>query len=659
MGKTIIVFEDGRVVDTIEEEKWEGVRIENGKLVADPRPEKEAEAAEAPGSEPVTAPGPEPTAEPMPAPAPTDAPAPGPAAAPAPAPGPTEVPAPAPGPTEVPAPGPEPTAAPMPGPAPAPGPTAAAAPGPVPATEPTSAPVPPSASAEAPGSADAPPPFAAAEAGAEAPAPGAADVPAPPPAPRAEPTIKPISAFTPPPPPPPAPEYADAPPEKPAAGPEGTFGEQPQTAAPRPPDEAWGPAADPAGESERLSDSYAAAAAAAAAQYPWRGEAAYADIGEKTADRVAGGVDAKKVIAVLLGLVLAASAGFGGGVAAIKTGNFFYPAENRQITINPTDQVSTTEAVAAKVIPSVVGITSVGTRTREFFFGTYDERTGGVGTGIIVDESGYVLTNSHVVLDGEVDTITVLLEDGRDVQGNVIWNDRTLDLAIVKVEANNLTAAELGDSDLLKIGSYIAAIGNPMGLNFRSSVSQGVVSGLDRTIVASSGGTEADAVQMDGLIQVDAAINVGNSGGPLVNSLGQVIGINTARNQNGEGMGFAIPINTAKPIVDSVKATGEFQRVYIGVEAYDVSEFLQNNPETDLGVYSGAYINRLTPGFPAEAAGIKEGDVIVEVDGKQINTSSALIKHLLRYKSGDVVEVKVVRNREQMTFDVKLTDSLE
>jgi S1-C subfamily serine protease len=593
MGKTIIVFEDGRVVDTIEEEKWEGVRIENGKLVADPRPEKEAEVAEASGSGPEPALGPEPTGGPAPG----------------------SEPAPAPGP--VPAPGPEPTAG--------------------------SLPEQPSASAEAPSSAETPAPFAAAEAGAEA--------SAPPPAPRAEPAIKPISAFT----PPPAPEYAGAPPETPAPGPEGTFGEQPSR-----PDEARGPAADPAGESERPSDSYAAAAAAAAAaQYPWRGEAAYADIGGKPAGRVAAGVDAKKVIAVVLGLVLAASAGFGGGVAAIKTGNFFYPSENRQITINPTDQVSTTEAVAAKVIPSVVGITSVGTRTREFFFGTYDERTGGVGTGIIVDESGYVLTNSHVVLDGEVDTITVLLEDGRDVQGNVIWNDRTLDLAIVKVEANNLTAAELGDSDLLKIGSYIAAIGNPMGLNFRSSVSQGVVSGLDRTIVASSGGTEEGAVQMDGLIQVDAAINVGNSGGPLVNSLGQVIGINTARNQNGEGMGFAIPINTAKPIVDSVKATGEFHRVYIGVEAYDVSEFLQNNPETDLGVYSGAYINRLTAGSPAEAAGIKEGDVIVEVDGKQINTSSALIKHLLRYKSGDVVEVKVVRDREQMTFDVKLTDSLE
>jgi S1-C subfamily serine protease len=370
-------------------------------------------------------------------------------------------------------------------------------------------------------------------------------------------------------------------------------------------------------------------------------------------------VDARKVIAVILGLVLAAGAGFGGGIAAVNTGNAFYSPAVQQITISPTDQESTTEAVAVKVIPSVVGITSIGTRTIDVFpFGSYEDRSGGVGTGIIVDESGYILTNSHVVLDGEVDTITVLLPDGRDVQGDVLWNERALDLAIVKVNAGNLVAAELGDSDQIKIGSYVAAIGNPMGLNFRSSVSQGVVSGLDRTIVASSG-SEQNAVQMEGLIQVDAAINVGNSGGPLVNSLGQVIGINTARNQNGEGMGFSIPINTAKPIVDSVKATGEFHRVYMGVTPVDVTEFLQAYPQSDLGTESGAYVYRLSPGSPAEAAGIREKDVIVEVDGKKINTSSELIKHLLGYKAGQTTEVKVVRDKRQMTFDVTLTDSLE
>jgi S1-C subfamily serine protease len=406
-----------------------------------------------------------------------------------------------------------------------------------------------------------------------------------------------------------------------------------------------------------------AAAAAAATQYPWRGEAAYDDIGKRAGNRDTDSVDAKKVIAVLLGLVLAAGAGFGGGIAAVTTGAVFYQPSAQQITINPTDQVSTTEAVAAKVTPSVVGITSLTTRTLNAFpFGSYEDRSGGVGTGIIVDANGYILTNSHVVLDGEVDSITVLLPDGRDVRGDVLWNERTLDLAIVKVEATNLTAAELGDSDSMRLGSYVAAIGNPMGLDFRSSISQGVVSGLDRSILAVSDArvTETNRpVEMEGLIQVDAAINVGNSGGPLINSLGQVIGVNTARNQNGEGMGFAIPINTAKPIVDSVKATGEFHRVYIGITLGNVTDYLAANPQSDLGTESGAYVGSVTPGLPAESAGIAEGDVIIEVDGKKIDTSSQLIKHLLSYKTGDIAKVKILREKRQMTFDVTLTDSIE
>ncbi|MDR2356026.1 MAG: trypsin-like peptidase domain-containing protein [Clostridiales Family XIII bacterium] len=537
MGKTIIVFEDGKVIDTIEEDKWEGVRVENGRLVANASSASEPEA----GAQ--TVPASEPEAVTYTAPAAPEAPA------------------------------------------------------------ASVAPTPPAAEPERP---EAEPEKARAYAA---------------PAEEAQ-----AAAFT---------------------------------SGPRPAP-AWSPAAEQRGETARPSASsapYAAAAAAAAAQYPWRGEAAYEHIGQKAAGR--GGVDAKKVIAVILGLLLAASAGFGGGIAAVNTGNFYYPAANPQITISPTDQVSTTEAVAAKVIPSVVGITSIGTRTTEVFpFGAYDERTGGVGTGIIVDKSGYILTNSHVVLDGEVDTITVLLPDGRDVQGDVLWNERTLDLAIVKVNADNLIAAELGDSDKMNIGAYVAAIGNPMGLNFRSSVSQGVVSGLDRTIIASSG-TGQSAVPMEGLIQVDAAINVGNSGGPLVNSLGQVIGINTARNQDGEGMGFAIPINTAKPIVDSVKEKGEFHRVYIGVQAMDVADVLRSDPQLDLGTDSGAYVSALTPGSPAEAAGIQEKDVIVEVDGKQINTSSELIKSLLRYRSGDVAEIEIIRDKRSLRFEVTLTDSLE
>ncbi|MDR3296594.1 MAG: trypsin-like peptidase domain-containing protein [Clostridiales Family XIII bacterium] len=418
--------------------------------------------------------------------------------------------------------------------------------------------------------------------------------------------------------------------------------------------------ADAADAGARPGDGYGAAGAydgayqtaqAMKQPYPWRSPA-YEDVPSAKQN----GLDPKKLIAVLLGLVLAATAGFGGGIAAMKT-TVSFPAPAQQITINPTDQVSTTEAVAAKVIPSVVGITSVSQRDSGFFPFSLGPSSG-VGTGIIVDESGFILTNSHVVMDGDVQSITVLLSDGREVDGTVLWSDPSLDLAIVKVTADNLVAAELGDSELMKIGSYVAAIGNPLGLNFQSSVSVGVVSGLDRTIVTSDG-TGSRTVKMEGLLQVDAAINSGNSGGPLVNSKGEVIGINTAKAQSVEGMGFAIPVNTAKPIVESVKETGAFQRVYIGISPVDVSVLLSEYPHLDLGATSGAYVNNVTQGSPAEAAGILEKDIITEIDGTKIGTSTELVKKLLGYHAGDRVSVTIVRDKIPMKVNVVLTDSLE
>jgi S1-C subfamily serine protease len=377
-------------------------------------------------------------------------------------------------------------------------------------------------------------------------------------------------------------------------------------------------------------------------------------------------INPKKALAVILGFVLAASAGFGGGMAAMSAGgslNLSAATPNSPITINPTDQVGTTEAVAAKVIPTVVGITSTVTREVDAFpfgFGSYSEEMNGVGTGIIVDESGYILTNSHVVRDGEAGKITVLLPDSREVEGQVLWYERRLDLAIVKVEATGLKAATLGDSDSMNIGSYVAAIGNPLGLEFRSSISQGVISGLDRTIVTSDASDYSSApVQMEGLFQVDAAINQGNSGGPLVNSKGEVIGINTAKTQSGEGMGFAIPINTAKPIVESVKRTGEFHRVYIGVSTRDVAEIIESYPNVDLGVKTGAFVSSVTPGSPAEYAGLLADDIIVKLNGKDVKSSSDLIKQLLGYSAGDKVEITLMRDKQTKSFTVTLTDSLE
>ncbi|MDR1797607.1 MAG: S1C family serine protease [Clostridiales Family XIII bacterium] len=345
----------------------------------------------------------------------------------------------------------------------------------------------------------------------------------------------------------------------------------------------------------------------------------------------------------LLGAHLAGG-GAQGGTGAVSSGS--------EITISPASDITVTEAVAKKVLPSVVGITSSGTVVGEdFFFGQYEQQVEGVGTGMIIDKSGYILTNSHVVMDGSVDTIKVLLNTGEEEEGKVIWNDKSLDLAVVKIEADGLVPVEIGSSSDIQIGSYVAAIGNPLGLEFKSSITQGVVSGLDRTIEVADD-TGMNVVSMEGLIQVDAAINSGNSGGPLLNSQGQVIGVNTAK-ASAEGMGFAIPIDTAAPIIEKVINEGSFERVYMGVSAVDVGYVKENYPNVELKVDQGACLTAVNEGSPAKNAGLKVTDVITAVDGQEIAGSAALVKALLGYSAGDVVTVTY--NRDGETLETKVT----
>lgn len=366
----------------------------------------------------------------------------------------------------------------------------------------------------------------------------------------------------------------------------------------------------------------------------------------------------KKMISVLLIILLSAGAGFGGGLAAMYYGQNILPgiSASNDITIKPVGDINIAEAVAEKVIPSVVGISTKTEVTYQSWFGNQRGITEGVGTGIIVDEKGYILTNSHVVSDGSAETITVQLTDGREVEGKVLWNDKSIDLAIVKIEANNLVAAELGDSEVVKIGSYAVAIGNPLGLAFDRSVTQGVISGLNRSITISDGKTQTT---VDGLMQTDASINSGNSGGPLLNSQGEVIGINTAKAQSGEGLGFAIPINTAKPIVQEIKTKGEFKRAYIGIRGGSVSDYLQAYPDENLGSESGVYIVQIYTDSPAQKAGLKEGDIIIGVNDEKVETMTELISDLFKYRPGDTVKLKIVRDLRTITEDVTLTEMKE
>jgi S1-C subfamily serine protease len=236
------------------------------------------------------------------------------------------------------------------------------------------------------------------------------------------------------------------------------------------------------------------------------------------------------------------------------------------------------------------------------------------------------------------------------VDAKLLWNDESIDLAVIKVNAPGLVPVELGDSDKIQIGSYVAAIGNPLGLDFNGSITQGVVSGLNRTITASS---STKTTRMEGLIQVDAAINSGNSGGPLLDSKGRVIGVNTAK-ASAEGMGFAIPINIAKPIINRVIETGSFERVYMGVSAGSVSDVAAQYPDLKLGVKEGAFVYDVALASPADAAGIKMKDIITSLDGRAIAGSADLINVLLNYNAGDKVNVTFIRDGQEQTVQVTL-----
>lgn len=314
-----------------------------------------------------------------------------------------------------------------------------------------------------------------------------------------------------------------------------------------------------------------------------------------------------------------------------------------QIVINDDGKTTNVyQAVSKKALPSVVGITTT-TVSSDNFFSMPTESTG-VGTGIIVDSNGYILTNSHVISDGQARTVNVLFSDGSTVDGNVAWYDSQLDLAIVKVEKTGLTAAELGDSDKVSIGDISIAIGNPYGLDLASTVTQGIISGLDRTI-------STEETTMTGLIQTDASINAGNSGGPLLNESGQVIGINTAKASEGEGLGFSIPINTAKPIIESVIEKGSYEKVTLGIKGTDAETYAKYTNQ-QLSSESGVYVSEVISGSAAEKAGIKSGDIITKIDDVDLSVMSDLTKQLYNYTTGDKAQITVNRNGKEIKLDV-------
>jgi len=329
--------------------------------------------------------------------------------------------------------------------------------------------------------------------------------------------------------------------------------------------------------------------------------------------------------------------------------NYFGKDVKQVINVEPSNTEFLISAVAKKAMPSVVGITTQSIQ-KDFFFGT--TKSQGVGTGVVVDSRGYILTNSHVVNNGSVEAVNVLFEDGTNKTAKILWNDPTLDLAVIKVDGVNVMAADLGDSDNLEVGEVAIAIGNPLGLQFERTVTSGIISGLNRSIEISANES------IEGLIQTDASINPGNSGGPLLNSKGEVIGINTAKIQSGEGLGFSIPINIAKPIVDQFIEKGEFSKIYMGIKGIDVDVF-KRSTGTDLSVDKGIYVAEITKDSPADKADLRSGDVITAVNDKEITSMSQLIRQLYQYRPGDTLELQVMRNGEKLAIKVKVEKTPE
>lgn len=318
--------------------------------------------------------------------------------------------------------------------------------------------------------------------------------------------------------------------------------------------------------------------------------------------------------------------------------------KSEQINITPEDSISNVSAVAKKSINSVVGITTVEV-IREFL---WERPVEGVGSGVIVDSNGYILTNSHVVGDGKAQEINVLFENGDKAPGEVLWADPALDLAVVKVNKTGLPAADLGDSDSLEVGELAVAIGNPLGLDFQRTVTSGVISGLNRSIKVDEYNIIED------LIQTDASINPGNSGGPLLNSKGEVIGINTAKITTGEGLGFSIPINEVKPILEQVIKEGDFKTVFLGIQGLEVSKY-ESALGIELNVDSGIVAVEVLPNSPVAKAGVKSGDVITHIDNKKIENWNQMKKMLLKYKKGDKATLTIYRDGKKLDLEVTFT----
>jgi serine protease Do len=321
--------------------------------------------------------------------------------------------------------------------------------------------------------------------------------------------------------------------------------------------------------------------------------------------------------------------------------------------------------VAAQVTPSVVNISTVTTgkaRTpseqfrpfgndpyfRDFFDRFFEgmprrRQQSSLGSGVIIDKSGLILTNNHVIKDA--DEITVKFSNNQELKGKVVGVDPKTDLAVIRVNAKEeLPVATLGDSDALRVGEWAIAIGNPFGLDHTLTVG----------VVSATGRSEVGIAAYENFIQTDASINPGNSGGPLLNIRGEVIGINTAIVASGQGIGFAIPVNMVRKVVDDLVKKGKVTRGWLGIGIQPLTPELAKN--FGLQAEEGILINQVMPKSPAEAAGLKTGDLVQSVDGKSVKEPRQLQRIIAETDIGKTVEISILRGKEQRTVKVQIRE---
>jgi putative serine protease PepD len=306
------------------------------------------------------------------------------------------------------------------------------------------------------------------------------------------------------------------------------------------------------------------------------------------------------------------------------------------------ESIDRVAAVAEAVLPAVVQVNIRGSGL---------VGTAGNGSGVVYRDDGHIITNNHVVAGA--DRLEVLFADGSRTDATIIGTDVDTDLAVIKVDQGGLTAITIGDSSRLRVGELAVALGSPFGLE--GTVTSGVISSLNRQIRV--GAPDGAALTLPNVIQTDAPINPGNSGGALVNGRGELIGINSAILTQGgtaanAGVGFAIPVNIATEIADQLIEQGFVQHPFLGVAGVDVNREIAGR----LGVEDGAYIEQVVPGTPAADAGLREGDVIVEIAGESIGSMQDLIGAVLRQDVGDAVDITYIRDGQEQTTQATLTE---